>query len=335
MAQPAALPRVTISGMPGIPRILYSVLLVAVVAGACSSPAPTGATATTTSSAAGATTGVPSNGDFAARVPVGGRHVYLECHGSGRPTIVLQTGYGNAGDIWSTATAHLPAVAPGLAATNRVCVYDRPGTTLSLDDAGNPLPTAQPGRSDQVPMPRTATAVVTEWHDLLATAGVPGPYLFVGHSIGGLFTVLYARVYPDQVAGIVLVDATPPAFASLLPPKSLTLLEASLKAPSSIPGYPYEGYDLDDILRSIDAAPAWRPAPSTLLFAGQPQRVSDPAAQEFLRDVAVVQDQARAQFAASIPGATTSVVSDATHYIHVERPDAVIEAVRAVADKVQ
>jgi pimeloyl-ACP methyl ester carboxylesterase len=177
--------------------------------------------------------------------------------------------------------------------------------------------------------------VVTEWHNLLATAGVPGPYLLVGHSIGGLFTVLYARVYPDQVAGIVLVDATPPAFASLLPPKSLTLLEASLKAPSSIPGYSYEGYDLDDILRSIDAAPAWRPAPSTLLFAGQPQRVSDPAAQEFLRDVAVVQDQARAQFAASIPGATTSVVSDATHYIHVERPDAVIEAVRAVAGKVQ
>jgi pimeloyl-ACP methyl ester carboxylesterase len=266
---------------------------------------------------------------------LGGRQVYLECHGSGRPTIVLQSGYGNAGDIWSVATAHPPAVAPGLAATNRVCVYDRPGSTLSLDAAGNLLSSPQPGRSDQVPMPRTATAVVTEWHDLLTTAGVPGPYLLVGHSIGGLFTVLYARTYPDQVAGMVLVDATPPAFASLLPPKSLTLLEASLKAPSSIPGYPYEGYDLDDILRSIDAAPAWRPAPSTLLFAGQPQRVSDPAAQEFLKDVAVVQDQARAQFAASIPGATTSVVSDATHYIHVERPDAVIEAVRAVAGKVQ
>ena len=333
MAQPAALPRVTISGMPGIPRILYSVLLVAVVAGACSSPAPTGATATTTSSAAGATTGVPPNGDFAARVPVAGRRVYLECHGSGRPTVVLQTGYGNAGDIWSTATAHLPAVAPGLAATNRVCVYDRPGSTLSLDAAGNLLSSPQPGRSDQVPMPRTATAVVTEWHDLLTTAGVPGPYLLVGHSIGGLFTVLYARTYPDEVAGMVLVDATPPAFGSLLPPASLTLLKASLNAPSSIPGYAFEGYDLDDILSSIEAAPALRSTPSTLLFAGKPQEVADPAALALLKDVAVVQDQARAQLTASIPGARTQLVPDATHYVHVERPDAVIKAVQAVASK--
>ena len=230
----------------------------------------------------------------------------------------MQTGYGNAGDIWSTATTHPPAVAPGLATTNRVCVYDRPGTTRSLDDAGNPLASAEPGRSDQVPMPRTATAVVTEWHDLLATAEVPGPYLLVGHSVGGLFTVLYARTYPDQVAGMVLIDTTPPALASLLPPKARSLLEASMQAPSPIPGYPYEAYDLDDILSSIDAAPAMRPAPATLLFAGQFQQVSDPTAQEFVKDVAVVQDQARAQFAASIPGATTSLVPDATHYIHVD-----------------
>ena len=321
------------SGMPHLVRTLGSVLLVTAVAGACSSPAPTGASGTTTGSAASATTGNASSGDFAAHVTVGGRKVYMECHGSGRPTVVMQSGYGNAGDIWSIATAHLPPVAPGLAATNRVCVYDRPGTTLSLDAAGNPLSSPQPGRSDQVPMPRKAAALVTEWHDLLATEGVPGPYLLVGHSIGGLFTVLYARTYPDQVAGMVLVDATPPAFASLLPQKARTLLKASLNAPSSIPGYLYEGYDLDDILTSIDAAPAWRPAPTTLLFAGKPQQVSDPQAQEFLRDVAVVQDQARAQFAASVPGATTTLVPDASHYIHVERPDAVIEAVRAVASK--
>jgi pimeloyl-ACP methyl ester carboxylesterase len=175
--------------------------------------------------------------------------------------------------------------------------------------------------------------LITEWHDLLATARVPGPYVLVGHSIGGLFTLLYSRTYPEQVAGMVLVDATPPAFASLLPPQSLSLLKASLKAPSSIPGYQYEGYDLDDILGSIEAAPALRPAPSTLLFAGKPQPVSDPAAQALLEDVARVLDRARAQFAASIPGATTLLVPDATHYIHVDRPDAVIEAVQAVAGK--
>ncbi len=317
-------------------RVLGGVgaVLLAAVTGACSSaPGSGGAGGAATGTAAPATTSSAASGDFAAQVTVGGHKVYLECHGAGRPTVVLQSGYGNGGDIWSAATGHPPAVAPGLATTNRVCVYDRPGTALSVDAAGTPLSSAQPGRSDQVPMPRTATAVVTEWHDLLATAGVPGPYLLVGHSIGGLFTVLYARTYPDQVAGMVLVDATPPAFASLMPPASLTLLKASLKAPSSIPGYAYEGYDLDDVLGSLDAAPAWRPIPATLLFAGQLQQVSDPTTQQFLKDAAAVQDQARAEFAASMPGVTTKLVPDATHYIHVERPDAVIEAVRTVASK--
>ena len=323
----------SVSRSIGLPRILGCVLLVTAAVGGCSSPAPTGAGGATTGSVAAATPNSASTGDIAGRFAVAGRQLYLECHGSGRPTIVMQSGYGNAGDIWSYATAHPPAVAPGLATTNRVCVYDRPGTTLSLDAAGNPLSSAQPGRSDQVPIPRTATALVTEWHDLLATAGVPGPYVLVGHSIGGLFTLLYARTYPDQVAGMVMVDATPPAFATLLPAPSLALLKASLNAPSSIPGYPYEGYDLDDILRSIEAAPALRPAPASLLFAGKAQQVSDPAAQALLKDAAAVQDEARAQFAASIPGATTMLVPDATHYIHVERPDAVIEAVRAVAGK--
>ena len=313
-------------------RTLGSVLLLTAAVGACSSPGPTGGPATT-GSVAGATASNASTGDFSARVTVGGHQVYLECHGSGRPTVVLQSGYGNGADIWSAATAHAPAVAPGLAATNRVCVYDRPGTALSVDATGTPLPSTQPGRSDQVPMPRTATAVVIEWHDLLATAGVPGPYLLVGHSLGGLFTLLYARTYPEQVAGMVLVDATPPAFATLLPARSRTLLKDSLKAPSLIPGYQFEGYDLDDILTSVEAAPPLRAAPATLLFAGRLQQASDPATQQLLDDVAGVQDQARAQFAAVIPGVTTTLVSDASHYIHVERPDAVIGAVRAVASK--
>jgi pimeloyl-ACP methyl ester carboxylesterase len=183
-------------------------------------------------------------------------------------------------------------------------------------------------------MPRRATAVVTELHDLLSTAKVPGPYLLVGHSVGGLFSVLYARTYPDQVAGMVLVDATPPTIASLLPPRSRTLLEASLKAPSSIPGYSYESYDLDEIVNAIAAAPALASVPTSLLFAGRFQQVSGSDAEQFVKDVAAVQDQARSEFAASIPGATTSVVADATHYVHVERPDTVIAAVRTVAARI-
>ena len=63
---------------------------------------------------------------------VQGRKVYLECHGTGSPTIVLQSGYGNGGDIWNATTAQPPSVATGLAATKQGCVYDRPGATLVL-----------------------------------------------------------------------------------------------------------------------------------------------------------------------------------------------------------
>ena len=311
-------------------------VVAAVVSGgaaACSSPPPSGAGATTAATTTATTTVGAGSGDVAGKVTVGGRQLYLECHGSGSPTILLQSGYGNGGDIWSAAAAHPPAVAKALAATNRVCVYDRPGSTLQVDSNGTPLATIQPGRSDQVSMPRTSTSLVTEWHDLLATAGVPGPYMLVGHSIGGLFALLYARTYPDQVAGLVTVDGTPPAFARLLKPSAQALLKASLKAPSSITGYAFEQYDLDEILATLSAAPALKAMPTTLMFAGLPQQVSDPAAQEFLKDAALVQDQARADFAASLPGATTVTVPDATHYIHVDRPDTVIAAVQAVAAK--
>ena len=128
----------------------------------------------------------------------GGHKLFLECHGSGSPTVILQSGYGNAGDIWNEADANPPAVAPGVAQFTRECVYDRPGSLRVVTDAGTPAPSELPGRSDPAPMPRTAADVTSELHSLLATAGVPGPYLMVSHSFGGLFSLLYARTYPDR-----------------------------------------------------------------------------------------------------------------------------------------
>jgi pimeloyl-ACP methyl ester carboxylesterase len=92
-------------------------------------------------------------------VEVAGRSLYLECVGTGAPTLLLQSGYGNAGDIWSGTDAGPPPLAAGLATTNRACVYDRPGTIRTLDDNGAALTTPLPGRSEQTPMPRTGTEV--------------------------------------------------------------------------------------------------------------------------------------------------------------------------------
>jgi pimeloyl-ACP methyl ester carboxylesterase len=74
-------------------------------------------------------------------------------------------------------------------------------------------------RSDPVPMPRTAVDVVADLHALLRAAGVPGPYVFAGHSLGGLFVRLYASTYPREVLGIVLVDAYSERLKALLTPQ--------------------------------------------------------------------------------------------------------------------
>src|SRR5205823_11276517 len=100
-------------------------------------------------------------------------------------------------------------VFPGVAAFTRVCAYDRPGTTLGAD---------QFSRSDPVRQPRTAKEAVADLHALLRAARIPGPYVLVGHSTGGLIVRLYASTYPDEVAGMVLVDAIPETMQTSLTP---------------------------------------------------------------------------------------------------------------------
>ncbi len=295
--------------------------------GSTAGSAPTEATAPPPAS----TTTSTSDGS---RIQVGGREIYLECHGTGSPTVVLQSGFGNAGDIWSVAEASPPPVAAGLAPSNRVCVYDRPGTVRVLTDSGAPSSTPLAGRSAEAPMPRTGVDVVTELHGLLEKAQVPGPFVLVGHSLGGLFNFLYARTYPEQVRGLVMVDATAPALVSLVPADAAAYLRAQfLKPPTSVPGYVPEAYDLDVLLSQIDAAPTLptSPAiPAVLLTADMLQTVSDPTSAALVAATEKVLPEARSRFQTAIPGSRLQPVPGTTHYIQVERPDVVIQAVRSV-----
>jgi pimeloyl-ACP methyl ester carboxylesterase len=117
-------------------------------------------------------------------VDVGGYRLHLACQGDGNPTVVMEAAIGETGLLWSL-------VQPAVAQTTRACVYDRAGY----------------GWSDPSPRPRTAEEMVQELHTLLGTAGIPRPYVLVGHSLGGLLVRLYAARYPQEVAGLVLVDA--------------------------------------------------------------------------------------------------------------------------------
>ena len=120
-------------------------------------------------------------------VDVNGHRLHLSCTGSGSPTVVLQPGGGEM-------SSNMGWIAPRVAADTRVCVYDRPGR----------------GWSDPVSNPQDATDIAHDLHTLLHRAGVPGPYVFAGHSFGGLYVLTYAALYPEDVAGLVVVDTTPP-----------------------------------------------------------------------------------------------------------------------------
>src|ERR671925_475647 len=107
------------------------------------------------------------------------------------------------GSVWSSLSPDVPppAVLPGVSGFTRVCAYDRPGTIGDSDDP------AERSRSDPVPQPRAAEDTVADLHALLQAARVPGPYVLAAHSLGGLYARLFTAAYPDEVVGLVLVDA--------------------------------------------------------------------------------------------------------------------------------
>jgi pimeloyl-ACP methyl ester carboxylesterase len=120
-------------------------------------------------------------------VDVGGYRLHLSCTGTGAPTVVLLNGLGETSPLWAR-------VNPTIAATARVCAYDRAGQ----------------GWSDDSPNPADATNAATDLHRLLTAAGESGPFVMAGHSIGGVHALTYAHLYPHDVAGLVLLDSASP-----------------------------------------------------------------------------------------------------------------------------
>ena len=94
---------------------------------------------------------------------------------------------------------------PAIAETNRVCAYDRPGTIVATGEGAEDF---EPSRSDPVPQPTTLQDGVDDLHALLSASGERGPYVVVGHSLGGAIAKLYASEYPQDVSGLVLIDYT-------------------------------------------------------------------------------------------------------------------------------
>jgi len=121
-------------------------------------------------------------------VDIGGYRLHINCTGTGSPTVVIEAGWGD----WSTSWGG--TVQPEVAKTTRVCTYDRAGM----------------GWSEAGPLPRDATHFAKELHTLLQNAHIPGPYVMVGHSLGGFPVRVFVHEYSSEVAGVVLIESMSP-----------------------------------------------------------------------------------------------------------------------------
>jgi len=280
----------------------------------------------------------PAHADFAGLVEIGGgRHIYLDCRGTGSPTVVLEAGYRGSGRFWSgdlrQAGAPRTMVLPGVSGFTRVCAYDRPGTVASLN--GN----VRPSRSDPVPQPRTAPDAVVDLHTLLVSAGIRGPYVLAGHSLGGLFVRLYASTYPSDVVGLILVDAYSERLETLLTPERwAALVRLNVRSGSDsvkpIPSYgdlETIGYGKDNVMmRQVAATTPLRAMPLAVLVHALPfdlpkeaEGFSSDALESVLR-------AANQDLATLVPNARFFVAKDSGHDVHQDQPELVIEAIRQV-----
>src|SRR4051794_19350613 len=276
--------------------------------------------------------------DFAGLVDIGGRSIYLECRGEGSPTVVLVAGSGSSARYWTDdlrpADPPRSMVFPEVATTTRVCAYDRPGTYAFVGD--------EPfiSRSDPIVQPVTPMDIVAELHALLQAAGIPGPYVLAGHSIGGFVSRMYASTYPDEVVGMVVVDAYSEFLEPIFGPERwprLVAFNAQSTVVVPIPGYgdaetiPYASGD--DHMRELTATSPLRPMPLAVLAHGRPFDLpADPAlsqgfTSEEIEPLLFAANQAQAQL---VPDARFFHATESGHDIHQDQPALVTEAIRQV-----
>lgn len=221
---------------------------------------------------------------------VEGRPVAFDLRGEGTPAIVLQSGLGDGHESWS-------ALMPELAASHAVLAFDRPGY----------------GHSAAAATPRSPCQIATETRELLRAAGLKPPYVMVGHSLGGLYQYVYARLYPDEVASLVLLDPTHPKHLETLeheaPSAARTLRLVRRTLFGATPAAEFD--HMRDCLDRIDAAQPL-PMPVRILVSTRFAGIEDAQFQQALWPLR--EDWRR------LTGAGPLQRVDTRHYIHKEAP---------------
>ena len=251
---------------------------------------------------------------------------------------MLVAGCRSSARYWTDDLLHPDAprkmVLPGVAESTRVCAYDRPGTYAKIGEE------ILPSRSDAIAQPRTVPEVVAELHALLQAAEVPGPYVLAGHSLGGFLARLYASTYPDEVVGLVLVDA----YSELLERRDAARAlagagaaqprvglgrgrpDSGLRRRSRRPATARTTRSMREAVASLAAAAdaAGRPRPWQAVRPAGGRTGSPPTSWK-----GTLRAENEAQ-AALVPDARFTVATESGHDIHQDQPELVIEAIRQV-----
>jgi pimeloyl-ACP methyl ester carboxylesterase len=279
-----------------------------------------------------------ANGDYAGLVDIGGgRRLYLECHGTGSPTVILEAGYRSSCRYWTDDLLQperpRTMVLPGVASFTHVCAYDRPGTYAPLGDD------ELIGRSDPVSQPRAAPDVVSDLHALLQAAGVPGPYVLAGHSMGGLFTRLYASTYPNDVVGLVLVDPysefieqqlTSGQWAALVGLNVRSNHNATLPIPDYGDAETFAYGGDNTVMRQAAAESPLGAMPLAVLGKGLPFDLTGEALGLTPGELEAALIAAQTQLTGLVPGGRLIIAHDSGHDVHQDQPALVTEAIRQV-----
>lgn len=239
------------------------------------------------------------------RIDIGPRSLYLDCRGDGQPTVVLEAGMGSDSSTWS-------AVQDELATTTRTCAYDRAGR----------------GRSDPIET-HTLSHAAAELAALLARAGEPGPYVLVGHSLGGAYIRVFAGENRANVGGLVLVDAFNPDLQDVwvhpllgpLQPEYEAHLDGLRNLVAQVESLDWPASEEQLRSSSTDGLPI------EVLVAPRYEPRLDQARNA---EIAAAWQAAYDSLSPGLVGQTTAW--GAGHNIQIDRPDLVIEATRRVVD---
>ena len=247
---------------------------------------------------------VPGYGDLGRAVAAGdGRRLYLDCRGSGSPTVVFEAGMGMDARSWGT-------VFPAVAATTRACVYSR-ANRWGSDPRG----------------PHTVAEAVADLRAALATAGESPPYVLVGHSLGDVYVRVFAGRAPAEVAGLVLVDAFgPDGFRRLIALAPVGLAERWQA-------------NLDGNIAAVEATERlrWTASEEELAEVDLGDLPVEVVAvpQPFATDPHIPdadRDRLEAAWNAELAGVSratrVTLAPGSSHNIHWDRPELVIEAIR-------